>query len=218
LGLTRRLRYLIPAGPYEDAFGSAVVDAVQKGDCVWDVGANVGFYTAQLSERTGAVGRVIAFEPSQVNRVRLAEAVSRYPNVTILPMALGSTGSRAALQQGDDPLGACTRIVASIDRGELDRIVEIVRADDLVVSGQVPQPNVVKIDTEGFELDVLEGMREVALSHADLRVIGVEIHFGLLEERGLPHAPEAIEDMLQRAGFKISWPDFSHVIASRQHL
>ena len=64
-GLTRfaakALGALPGAAQYEECFGNAVVAAVRPGDHVWDIGANVGLYTARFSERAGATGSVCAF-------------------------------------------------------------------------------------------------------------------------------------------------------------
>jgi hypothetical protein len=75
-------------------------------------------------------------------------------------------------------------------------------------------PNVIKIETEGFELDVLLGLRQT-LQEKSLRTLCIEMHFGLLQERGLSNAPSDIEKLLVSSGFSLVWPDASHVVATR---
>jgi hypothetical protein len=73
---------------------------------------------------------------------------------------------------------------------------------------------VVKLDVEGFELDVLRGLGAL-LRSPELRTLGIEVHFGILQERGIGDAPRRLERLLCEAGFRCAWTDPSHVIASR---
>ncbi|NEQ84963.1 MAG: FkbM family methyltransferase [Moorea sp. SIO2I5] len=41
-------------------------------------------------------------------------------------------------------------------------------------------PNILKIDVEGFEIEVLKGMQTV-LASSTLRAVFIEVHFKLLE-------------------------------------
>jgi len=189
--------------------------AIRPGDVVWDVGANVGLYSRRFSDIAGPSGRVFAYEPSPANLERLNEAVGPLANVTVVPVALGENEDVVIFEQGVDPLGATSRIVDKADR-ESERQVEIrlSSGDRLVSSGMVVSPNVIKIDTEGFELDVLRGLR-ATLQGKSLRVLCIEVHFRLLRERGLPNAPSDIEKLLVSSGFSLTWPDASHLVASR---
>ena len=49
-----------------------------------------------------------------------------------------------------------------------------------------------------------------------LRVVAIEIHFALLEERGLRDAPSDIVADLRRNNFNVHWTDPSHIIAIRE--
>lgn len=81
-------------------------------------------------------------------------------------------------------------------------------------SGEVLPPNVIKIDVEGFEYEVIEGL-SAYLSSPTVKSIGIEVHFGILEERGLSQAPRWIERLLNGKGFVVTWADPSHIIATR---
>jgi FkbM family methyltransferase len=211
-GVNRALSRRLEAAAYEERFGRSMLSALRPGDCVWDVGANVGMYSVAFAERVGAVGRVLSFEPSQSNFAALCARVERLPNVTPLCLALGAENGSVPFVRGDDPLGATSRITA---RGEVgSERVPVARGSDLVARGAAQRPNAIKIDTEGHELDVLIGLGELMLD-PDLRLLCVEVHFGLLAERGQRHAPRGIEKALARAGFQISWADASHIVARR---
>jgi FkbM family methyltransferase len=215
LGLNRLLGNLLGGGGYEDQFQLAMLGAIRQGDIVWDVGANVGLYSKRFSEIAGSFGKVIAYEPSPANLKRLNIAVASLVNVTVLPIALGEHEGVVVFKQGNDPLGATSRIVDKAAGGtEATVDIQLSSGDRLVSSGAVAIPNVIKIDTEGFELDVLLGLRHT-LKQKALRVLCIEMHFGLLHERGLSNAPSEIEKLLVSSGFSIAWPDASHIIATR---
>jgi FkbM family methyltransferase len=211
LGLNRRLAAILAGPGYESAFERAVVAAVKPGDRIWDVGANVGLYTCKLSGAAGEEGRVWAFEPSPMNRERLQAAVAGARNVVVVPVALGDRDGSMKFEQGTDALGATSRLRESAAEG-ID--VRVARGESLVTGQEVAAPNVIKLDVEGFELDVLRGLGGL-LRSPELRTLGIEVHFGILQERGFANAPRQLEQLLGDAGFRCAWTDPSHVIASR---
>lgn len=217
VGLNRFIARRLRKRSYEDKFREAMLSLVCAGDCVWDVGANIGLYTTLFAEKVGPKGRVVAFEPSPTNLVRLREAVAGLANVTVLPVALGDRDARVILQQGADPIGAMSRIAENVDSGAIGTEVELVRGDCLVSDSRIATPSIIKIDTEGFELDVLNGLKQ-ALSGKNIRVVCVEVHFGLLAQRGMPEAPATIEGLMRSIGFTCTWPDASHIVAVRNRV
>jgi hypothetical protein len=92
--------------------------------------------------------------------------------------------------------------------------VSVLRPDVAIRTYGVAVPNLVKVDVEGFELEVLRGFGEL-LDSPELRSIFVEVHFTLLHERGLGSAPTEIVSLLTRHGFKVEWLDLSHLCAVR---
>ena len=214
LGLNRILMSFVGVRSYEDRFNEALLCGIRPGDIVWDVGANVGLYTRIFAGIVGSAGKVFAFEPSPENHARLAANVAKIPGVILLAFGLGAKEERVPLKQGADSLGATSQVWGAAPSADLRDSVAIRVADTLVREGISEAPHFVKIDVEGFELEVLTGMREI-LRMPRLRGLGVEVHFGLLAERGMHDAPQQIEALLKRAGFACSWPDNSHLIARR---
>ncbi|MGB0578483.1 MAG: FkbM family methyltransferase [Limisphaerales bacterium] len=213
LGLNRLLGRLLNSGEYEEKFSEAMLGLIAKDHVVWDVGANVGLYTKQFADIVGDAGKVIAFEPSPANRKQLETNLKSLKNVQVVPAALsGETGTMKFLEVDDG--GVTSRIVTE-DTGGNCVDVEVVTADGLLSEDRAPVPNFMKIDTEGFELDVLNGMNDL-LKEEELKAVCIEVHFGRLGERGMPNAPREIEKRLTDAGFATSWADASHIIASRK--
>lgn len=215
LGINRFLSNLRRGEKYEDRFETSLLENIRRGDCVWDIGANIGHYSAKFSKLVGDAGKVHAFEPSPQNLKVLEENTRELPNVELHPVALGATDRTGHFIQGEDDIGATSRLVDA-DPGSHEKpvSVRILRGDSLVESVPEMTPNVIKLDVEGAELEVLWGMAGI-LRQPSLRLVGVEVHFRLLKERNQPNAPREIEQMLTSAGFHCHWPDASHVAAIR---
>lgn len=215
-GLNRWIAARTASARYEDRFQSRMLAEIRERECVWDVGANVGLYASKFSEIVGPEGSVAAFEPSPTNFARLSLAVGSLDNVVLMPMALGDRTGRLAFAEGSDAIGATSRVVGGAPHLAGETVeVDVQRGDDVVRSAKAPDPDVIKIDTEGFELEVIRGL-EQTLRRPKLRALFIEIHFALLHERGLDGAPAEIERELEACGFSCSWPDASHIVALRR--
>lgn len=210
-GLTRPLARMISPRGYEHAFDDALFSTLREGDCVWDVGANVGYYTKRFGAAVGSAGQVVAFEPFPDTIVRLRANLEGIENCRLETIALGAEEGTISMQAGGDDLGATNRIVEGAGEGVP---IKIRTGDSLVADGHLPVPTVLKIDVEGFELDVLLGMEEL-IANPRVRALFIEVHFGLLAERGTPKAPADIAALLTAAGFAIRWVDPSHISARR---
>ena len=182
------------------------------GDCVWDVGANIGYYTRSFSEKIASNGTVFAFEPSPVNFSELSKECVKLRNVQLLNYGLGIVDCKLSFKQGSDHLGATSRIVDTQSTNTV--LVDIRSGVNLVAKKEIMPPQAVKIDVEGFELEVLQGMGEL-LAMSKLRVIGIEVHFSILKSRGMSDAPRQIECLLEKYGFIVRWLDSSHILATR---
>lgn len=213
LGINKIIGSRMRGEAYEEQYDNAFSSALRADDCVWDVGANVGHYTKLFSEVVGLNGRVVAFEPSLDNFERLVNECTEIGNVSLLNIGLGSRNGTVQFLQGKDDLGATSRVVSS-SPDSVD--VELRTGESLIRQGEVPPPNALKIDVEGFEKEVLEGLG-ATLDRAELHLIGIEVHFGLLKERGLTKAPRDIEVMLKQRGFSLRWTDSSHLLAQRRN-
>jgi FkbM family methyltransferase len=218
VGLTRLIGAWRQRHDHEAEFAKRMLCRVGGGVTVWDVGANVGLYTRQFAARVGEDGRVIAFEPNPTALPELRALASRFENVRVVPIALGAKNGWAVYDPGDRLHDAAGHIIDKTPGSPgRDLDVPIRTGDALVADGLIAVPNVVKIDTEGYELDVLQGMRGL-LQHAALQAVCVEVHFGLLSRRGIDTAPLEIERLLVDAGFEMQWTDSSHVVATRESI
>ena len=90
MGLNNLLGRVFAGSGYEDKFGEAMLSEIREGDCVWDVGANVGLYTSQFAERLGGKGTAIAFEPVPACYSALKERTKNMTTVWPVNIAMGA--------------------------------------------------------------------------------------------------------------------------------
>lgn len=131
-----------------------------------DVGANIGDYSAQLRSAF-PLSRIFLFEPSPVNLQKLNNRFSHDNNIFIFPMALDNS-SREACLYSDFPgsgLGSLTERELSFRNIDMKTKTKIqtVRFDQFFSnpSLEIDHFDFVKIDVEGHEIDVLNGMGDL---------------------------------------------------------
>ena len=148
-----------------------------KGMACFDVGGNVGDYTVALLEK--GASRVAVFEPAREPFGRLRARFFNEPRVSAFQMALGEKEGVVdfyeAVKESDSVLA--TRD-ASIAPESMDRFVkhsvQITTVDAISRElGWLPQ--FIKIDVEGFELEVLSGARDLIASG---ELVYVQFEFG----------------------------------------
>ena len=64
---------------YESRFDAAMMASLEPGMCVFDIGANVGYYTKKFAEAVGPAGEVHAFEPVPAAAAKVREIQDQYP-------------------------------------------------------------------------------------------------------------------------------------------
>lgn len=157
---------------------SDFLEEISESDTIWDIGANVGTYSL-LAAQKGAI--VTAFEPGDgaIRKLRTNADLNEV-EVEVHEVALGAEDGTAVLSR--ERSGARSILHSSAD-GD---IVTLVCGDSL----DLRQPDVVKIDVEGAELDVIDGMKET------LR----KCRLCFVEADGLG-TEEAIQSKLEEIGF-----------------
>jgi len=141
-------------GSYEYAKRITFEKTVTQGSVVFDIGANVGFYTLLASVLVGARGRVFAFEPFPANVVYLKEhlQLNNIDNVTVVEAAVSDKCGTAFFDEG--PSSSMGHISAN---GRLR--VRTVAIDELVARKELPVPDYIKMDIEGGEGLALSGAK-----------------------------------------------------------
>lgn len=176
-------------------------------DVVYDIGANTGLYSL-FAAKECQQGTVVAIEPYPPNIEVLRQDVTRngLDNIEIVESALSdSVGEIEFSQPTETDIGyGSSSINAEGDRETLT--VPTTTGDMLVTDGEVPPPNVVKIDVEGAEPLVIDGMEET-LTGSNCRVLYCEVHLPGSSKRpsieDFGSSPEELKAKLEEFGFSV---------------
>jgi FkbM family methyltransferase len=181
--VTLPLDKAIWAGTYESEFTQAIAEAIRPGDVCFDVGGYRG-YVCGVMALAGAA-EVYVFEPHPENQSALRSLQQLNPSLPIqlIPIALGDTDGSLSLRIMSDSSMAklATSPFQSTVPFDREIAVTVRRMDSLVDRGEVPAPNVIKLDVEGAELSVLRGA--LATIRAYRPRIYLEAHSLELERR-----------------------------------
>ncbi|RNL66730.1 FkbM family methyltransferase [Zhongshania marina] len=154
--------------PYETQL---LIKYLKSGGVFVDVGANIGYYTLLASDIAGSSGRVLAYEPDVNNFELLQENVrlNELNNVTLHPLAISDRNEVGNLFLSSDNFGD-HRIYA--DSGERASYpIQLVHGDQHL-EAQTQRIDFLKIDTQGAEFYVVNGLRKlIAANSAHLCII-----------------------------------------------
>ena len=133
---------------------------ISPGDWVLDIGANVGHYTAKFSILVGRYGRVIALEPVLKTFELLTANAQLFPfqNVTLLNIAASDKTAVLSMEMPFFETGLKNYYRAFLSENKTDLNVFCIPIDSLPLNNRI---KMIKIDTEGHELSVLYGMRNL---------------------------------------------------------
>jgi FkbM family methyltransferase len=157
-----------------------LLSELKPDDVVYDIGANVGTYTCFLSKRL-QLNQVVAFEPHPSNLASLRSNLElNNTDAIVIERALSDTNGTAELEVASQDKGGGKHSLA-IDSDEETITVELAAGDQLIESGEIPAPTVLKIDVEGAEYQVLRGLKQT-LQNDLCRLIYLEVHPNTLNE------------------------------------
>lgn len=171
------IRWQIQAGTNRAEF-LEIQKRVQKGDVVFDVGANIGLVSVMLSKIVGENGIVHSFEPHPDTFQELLKtlALNSCTNVRVNAVALSSINGAADLHYVNNNKLSSLGSIADKTYGENKSMkVPTITIDSYCDSHNVSRIDFLKIDVEGFEYQVLSGATRM-LSNKTVGCIQFEMH------------------------------------------
>jgi FkbM family methyltransferase len=150
-------RWIVGSGPHRCWLGTyqrerqaLFAKTVSRKDTVFDIGGKAGFYTLLASRLVGRHGKVFVFEPLPRNLDTLQRhlELNRCRNVTVIEAALSYKNGFALLDANQ----------AEVDSSEPLRVITCT-LDTMLELGQIPLPDVIRLDIGGGEFAALTGAK-----------------------------------------------------------
>lgn len=157
-----------------------------SGLTVYDVGAFQGLLSLFFASRAKSV---VCFEPNDRNYQRLAANLSlnNVSNVQVLKLGVGSR--QETLKMVGNPLmpggsSVDSKLVGDMVRSGQETVaqeISVTTLDAEIPKAQLPPPDFIKIDIEGWELEALRGARHTLETHKP--ALFLEMHGDTLREK-----------------------------------
>jgi FkbM family methyltransferase len=190
---------------------------LKEGDVVLDIGANIGYMSLFFAQCVGTSGKVYAFEPEQENYQALLANIALNSAQNIMPQRQAATDVEKMLKLylAQDNFGAHSTVFN--DETLTDKYEEIQGAplDTFVQKNQLDKIALVKIDVEGAEYEVLQGMKQILKQQRPILI--VELNDSLQRKRGLSFASISEELKTEYDYQFFSTTESGHLIESQKH-
>jgi FkbM family methyltransferase len=188
-------------GQYEEDTTRLFTECIKSGMTVLDIGAHVGYYSLLAAKLSGSGGRVISFEPDPDNYSLLVKNISENGYETITAVNKGVAANS----------GAGTLYISRLDNGRHSTYrdnapsnnsisITTTSIDDFFSALEWPTVDLVKVDVEGAEMDVLNGMTGLLERCPNIRLV-MELNPVLLKKAGVD--PQAMMASLESQGFTL---------------
>jgi len=193
--------HLCMNGFWESWITVAMAREIKPGARCIDIGANVGYYTVLMADGVGPEGTVLAVEPVThlADLVRDTIGVNGFSNTRVVAQPLAdSVGKAVTLTVPHKWTGGATieRAPSGLDAAEAHTTSTV----DYLTSTW-PDVNLVKIDVEGAEQLVWQGMQKTIEKHRDISII-MEINCVRYRD------PAGFLARIEACGFPLRFIDF----------
>lgn len=178
---------LIGYGFWELLATKIIGETIKKGDIVVDIGANMGYFALLESKLVGETGKVFAIEPVVENLELLKKNIglNKCSNIETFQFAIGDKNEESSIF-----LSYRLNCGSMIFRDGLNLVDGTVRKLPITVVTldkfleDKPTPNFIRMDVEGYEFEIIQGMKDLLKRKCPLKIL-MEVHPGYLGKERL---------------------------------
>lgn len=166
----------------------------KTGTDIIDLGANIGYYALIESRAVGSSGNVYAIEPVTSNFENLEKNISlnKASNIKTFRMAIGDRNCATEINVGEKGnFSSFLKNSRAVYTGKEE--VQMQTLDTFVKEHSIA-PSLIRMDVEGYETKIIEGMKETLINKPALLI---EIHPHLIERDEL----EEMMNTLIKSGY-----------------
>lgn len=195
----KETRFLPLIGYYEPSVTSLIKKEVKKGMQVFDLGANIGWFTLFLSKQVGNTGHVYSFEPDPYYYKILKENVelNNLENVSIFQLAVSDKNGTARFNLNE---WFGTYVLESKTRTDNSITVETITLDEFCKKHRT-RIDFLKMDIEGSEPKAFAGMKDSIMNNSSIRIVS-EFNPDAIIDTG--YSPKEHLNSLESVGFVIN--------------
>jgi len=200
--------HLLLDGYWEMWITKVFLSSLCEGMTVVDIGANVGYYTQLAASKVGSTGKVYAFEANPYLMDLLYQNMSIngfLPWVSLTGKAVLNGSGKVRFNicktcMGDSSIAGFSQEMLDLCRDDVEAIdVETVSLDEFFGEAGA-KIDVIKIDAEGSEPFIFDGMKNILSSNPDIIIIS---EFSSCHIRGVGRDPDQYLRDIEKAGFKL---------------
>ena len=146
-------------------------DIIKNGEILLDVGANIGYFTLLMAKLSGPSGKVFSFEPEDKNFKILEKNVkiNNYHNVVLEKKGVSDRNgiNKFFLSSKNTGMHSLQKIRDDVKEVKID----VIKLDDYFSALDLAEKiSLIKIDVEGAEFQVLNGMKTI-LKNKNLKLL-----------------------------------------------
>lgn len=157
-------------GYWEKNSTKLVKKIVRKGDVVFDIGANIGYYSCILSRLVGNKGHIYCFEPisKYVKRLKDNIKVNDLRNITVVKKVVSDICVPQKLQVGP----SSARTFCGLGEYNHTEVVESITLDKYITEENgIRRVDFVKIDVDGFEIEIISGAEDTLRKYKPIMLV-----------------------------------------------
>lgn len=172
-----------------------IIQDLDQDTTFYDIGANIGLYSCSIGKI--AECDVYSFEPHPENAKRLAENAQRNDiSLNLIQKAVSDVEGTEKINIEKNVSGEGQ---ANLTTGETGQDVDSCRLDNLIPQDDISKADAMKIDVEGAEIKVIDGMENLSTEELP-ESIYCEIHPTVTRHGS---TPEEVEQKLEDMGYSL---------------
>ncbi len=146
-------------GEYEPEIWKAFQLHISEGAITLDIGANIGVNSIRMSKLVGENGKVFSIEPFEININRFNKNINLngIKNVELVPFAFGNKDElkKVHINLDEENLGSLS--LRNNKPGDI--LINVKIGDDWILHNKIDKIDFIKIDVEGYEWNVIDGLK-----------------------------------------------------------
>ncbi|MBD2452893.1 FkbM family methyltransferase [Nostoc sp. FACHB-87] len=167
---------------------------------IFDCGAHRGETAINFSKKFPSA-KIYSFEPVQSNFESLRKNVEKYPQISSYNFALGDKEETIAIQINSDSQTHSLKNRVTENEKQNSEVIQVITIDSFLSSHCIASIDLLKIDTEGYELNVLQGAKQSLTSN---KINFVIAEATILENNNYHTNIRLIDDYLKLYGYQIT--------------